>query len=338
MKLSSRFCIILVLLPPVLASAAAPELVKLLPPESNLVIGIRPAEIAGSALVEEALARASSELPALPAFSQRLSKDFLLGLEELLIAVKIEPGLDDQEPAGIALARGDFRDGAWRAALCSEGCADQDYQGFKLALHEVGQQTLAFVALDDRLAALGPIDDIRAVLDRRRGAAGSTADRDLIADIAPLAGHPIWLAARGPFDLGGQEGVPEMANSAIEGLKSIAVGLSLDDPLSLSLDWVSTSEAQAAQLYQTAQTLLALSETSDVGSAEPSLFESLALSHDGARITAQLQIPVDQLQAKFSAAESEVARSAAPMSRPPRRQITIHGLGSEPVVVSTENH
>ncbi len=335
MKLSSRLCVILVLLLPVGAPAADPELVKLLPPDSNLVIGIRPGEIAGSALVEEALAKASSEIPELPEFSQRLSKDALLGLEELLIAVKIEPGADQAEPAGIAVARGDFSDDAWRAALCGEGCGEEEYQGFKLAIHESDQQTLAFVALSDRLAAIGPVEDIRSALDRRGAAVDSTVDEGLIADIAALAGHPIWLAARGPFDLGGQEGVPPMASGALEGLKSIGIGLSLDDPLSLSLDLVSTSEEQAAQLYQAAQALLALSETS--GGDEPSLYESLALSHDGARITAQLQVPVDQLKANFPQGGTEVDRTAPAMPRPPRRQITIHGLASEPVIVSTQD-
>ncbi len=314
MKLSSRLCVILVLLLPVGAPAADPELVKLLPPDSNLVIGIRPGEIAGSALVEEALAKASSEIPELPEFSQRLSKDALLGLEELLIAVKIEPGADQAEPAGIAVARGDFSDDAWRAALCGEGCGEEEYQGFKLAIHESDQQTLAFVALSDRLAAIGPVEDIRSALDRRGAAVDSTVDEGLIADIAALAGHPIWLAARGPFDLGGQEGVPPMASGALEGLKSIGIGLSLDDPLSLSLDLVSTSEEQAAQLYQAAQALLALSETS--GGDEPSLYESLALSHDGARITAQLQVPVDQLKANFPQGGTEVDRTAPAMPRP----------------------
>jgi len=337
MKLSSRLCAILVLALPFSAPAADPELVKLLPPDSNIVIGLRPSEIASSALIQEALAKAGNELPDLPAISQRLSRDAYLGLEELLIGIKVQPGSDQPEPAGIAIARGNFSDGAWRSSLCSEGCGSESYQGFELATHDSDQGPLAFVTLADRLAVLGPVADIRSTLDRHSASSQATVDEDLISDIAALSGHPIWLAAQGPFDLGAQEDVPPMASGAMEALKSIGIGLSLDDPLTLSLDLVSMSEEQADQLYQAAQGLLAMSQASDADGDEPSLFESLALSHDGARITAQLQLPVDQLRAKLPSGDAEVTQTSAPISSSPRRQITIHGLRPEPVVVPSQD-
>ena len=63
-----------------------------------------------------------------------------------------------------------------------------------------------------------------------------------------------------------------MASAAIGNLSSIGRGISLNDTVAISLEWVSSSTGEAAQLFQTAQALLALSQTSRGADSVPRVF------------------------------------------------------------------
>ena len=104
-----------------------PELVKLLPSDGNFFVGVRQCEIAEGVLVEQALAKATTESPT---FALSLTKESILAIDSILVAARVDEENGGDDARSLLIARGVSSD--WRTTFWSHGGGAEAYNGFQL--------------------------------------------------------------------------------------------------------------------------------------------------------------------------------------------------------------
>ncbi|MBI1357279.1 MAG: hypothetical protein GC160_23305 [Acidobacteria bacterium] len=335
--------------------AVDPGLVDLMGPDANFVVGIRVSAIAASPLVQDALAEAQTKNPDLGGVLAALGPNPLAGLEELLLLGRMDAG-KDADAEGLLIARGDFSDGRVLQAFCSGGCREETYSGLTLHHAEHEGKPATFVKLDDRYAAAGTVERVKALLHRRATGRKPAISSDLAGWVKDLSQYHLWFAAKGPFEAPPSEaGGPPLGQLA-ENIQSVGLGMTLGDEVSFGLAVESDTDAHAEELHQMTQGLLMMlsaSQSGEDGEPNPAagLLDKLKIHRESRRLIADLRVPREQLETMvrsgFESEDGEGAEtaSAPPADAPPTREpaekprsngpIRIYGLGDEPVVVSS---
>ncbi len=327
--------------------AADPELLGLVGPDANFVLGVRVAAIAESPLILDALsgAKAKDGEDGFSAMFDALGDNPLEGLEELLFLGRMEPGESDTTD-GLLLARGDFAGDRLQKAFCTGGCKQEVFSGMTLFHGEHEGEAASFVKLNDRYAAAGKPAQVKTLLQRRGAAAKPQLADELSQWVKGLDQHHIWLAAKGPFEApDSADGGPPFGKMA-ESLMGFGLGISIGDDVLVGLQVEAESAEAAEELHMMTQGLLMMLSASGEGGAKDksaALLENLKLRREGGRVFADLRIPAAEIQSavrsSFLEADDEEAARPAPAPQPKPRSkgpIRIYGLGDEPVVVGGE--
>jgi hypothetical protein len=203
--------------------------------------------------------------------------------------------------------------------FCGSGCDREQYRGVEMIkLERQGADTPGYlVQLDPQYAVLGERPAVLGAIDRHRKGTPASLNPVMQGWIDRLGRYQLWVAARGPFHAPAAEepGPAAMAASAASKLGGFGLGILLESDVSLSVELESTSDADAKQLYEMAQGMLALgrmSQQREQAQGESSafdLFENLKLTSAGRLVSASLTIPQrelnKQLRAKLEQREQE---------------------------------
>lgn len=328
------------------ASALDPGLLKLADPEINLLVGVRMGQIASSPLMLKVFDESKKTGPGWSGLIDRMGPNPFANIDEILIMGRI----DSAEAAAasqdaLIVAHGDFSGSSLQDTLCAKGCTPGSHMGVALQMLEHDGKTGAFAKLSDGYAALGAVEKVKALIERR-AAGGSPQFATRAQEWARgLSDHDIWIAAQGPFEAPKSDDAPPFAQEMLKGLEGIGLGLTIRDELFLSLDLRSKTDEDSKRLYTTLQGLLAMAAASQPshseGQASPAdLLQQIHMTQAARRITATLRAPTDQIQktvaAQMSPGEANVEDDAEVQSEAPNGRsgkIRIYGLEEEPVEV-----
>ena len=340
------------------ARALDPELLRLADPEANVVAGIRLAELAASPLMAPMLDQARTSNPEAFAALDMLGPNPWSLVEELLIFGKLEGPVDAEKSEPLLLIRGGFSQVDWKSALCAGGCTDASHGGMQLNRIDSAEQEVFFVLLDGDHAAMGPGDQVRSMIDRKK--TGGVDPASVEGWASSMNDAHFWLAAKGPFDVpDGQDA--GMVGALAQGLVGLGFGLTLGDDVTLGLELASDSEENAQQMLAATQAMLAMASlgmANDPENAEfSSLLQSLKINRDQNRVSAALSVPANVLMSQIQAKMAETIESSAqdeeaasppdtgsggtgqvrqPSVAPRQGTITIHGLEPAPVEVEAQ--
>jgi hypothetical protein len=340
--ISSLFLLATLLVPS--GSAADPALLQMAEPSSNFIISIDMQSLANSPLAQEALLKAQLENPEWESKLEALGPNPLSRIEEIVIVGNMKMARDESK--GLVLVRGDFTDDSWIAAVCQSGCTSDNYQGFTLHGVDQADQPGAFVQIDSNYVALGSPDQVRGVIDRRVSGFASRFAADVDSWTSNTAGHQVWIAAKGPFDIP-QAGSAPMGMSTLGDLDAFGMGLSFGADLDMGMEFRSSSNAESVTLYQTLQGLLMMfSASADQDPDAAEFFRSLKVEQGAQTVTASLRLPGHVLQRmaeKQMMATSGTVDVSSDVEQPaPRRQrprqgiIRINGLEGGPIEVESQ--
>ena len=326
--------------------AADPNLVGLARADVNLMVGIQFSEMANSRLVQSALDATKNSSQEVGALFELMGANPFQYLDEVLITGRLDSGSANSEPKNVViLARGNFEDGVFADMLCGSACNGKPYGGHQIFPAKGSGEPRHFVALDSRYGALGELAGVREVVDRY-----STQTRSVFADslrqsVERLSDHHIWISAQGPFNLptgGDTAGTPDIASNLASKVDAFGLGVSLGSDVRLALEVASPTEADAKQLFDTAQGFLALVKAGEQKPETTELLNNLTFVHDGRVLEASLRIPesevLKQIQQQAAQRQQQIVAPRQPASpvrptRPPRREggIRIYGLERDPV-------
>lgn len=346
-----RACVCLVLLLAAFGGplqAADPVLLNLAHSDANFMMGIRVSEIASSPVVRAALDEAARSQHEWSALLTKLGGNPLRDIHEVLITAQIDERAADKDPKDtLVLIRGALGAGRFVEMMCAKGC-DTEVHGN----HEVvripsddGDEPPYFVALDEQYAALGERSAILGLVSRGARQTAPAFGQAMQSWVDRVGSHHIWVAARGPFQAPSKAGAAGSmpAIGAMAKLDGVGLGVTLERDMQLALELHSVTEKDAAQLYQMAQGLLAMSQMSaQQPQAEPSaarFLESLQLNLDGRVLSASLRIPQSELAKQIRTQVAQQRQGGEAPAQPaavrpaPRRPggILIHGLESKAV-------
>ncbi len=325
---------------------ADPNLVGLARADVNLMVGIQFSEMANSRLVQSALDATKNSSQEVGALFELMGANPFQYLDEVLITGRLDSGSANSEPKNVViLARGNFEDGVFADMLCGTACNGEPYGGHQIFPAKGSGEPRHFVALDSRYGALGELAGVREVVDRY-----STQTRSVFADslrqsVERLSDHHIWISAQGPFNLptgGDTAGTPDIASNLASKVDAFGLGVSLGSDVRLALEVASPTEADAKQLFDTAQGFLALVKAGEQKPETTELLNNLTFVHDGRVLEASLRIPesevLKQIQQQAAQRRQQAAAPQQPPrpvrpTRPPRREggIRIYGLERDPV-------
>jgi len=199
------------------ASAADPQLLKLLMPDARVVSGIDVNRIKGTPFGQFFLAQLPAGDASFNQFVDLTGFDPRRDIHEVLMA---SPG-DPAKKAGLLVARGNFDSARVLALVKAQGQAVENYQGVSIIAGGHGPgQALAF--LDNSVAVAGDAASVRGAIDRRVGAGG--IDPALAAKINRSSGdHDAWVISLAPVSAFAQAIPDRNVKGALQGdlLKSI---------------------------------------------------------------------------------------------------------------------
>ncbi|MDA0204906.1 MAG: hypothetical protein O3A53_03910 [Acidobacteria bacterium] len=336
--------LLLAVAPPA-SRAADPALLGLADPASNFVIGIDVQALAASPLAQEALLKAQTENPTWGQALGTLGPNPLSRIQEVVIAGDVEQAREDSK--GLVLIKGDFASDDWMSFACQAGCSSESYRGFTVQGLQSADKPSAFVRLDASYVALGSLDQVRGVVDRRASGAGSSFAGQVQGWTSNAGRHHVWIAAKGPFDMPHQ-GADPMGMRNVANLDAFGMGLTLAQDLQVGLELRSMSAAESVALHQSLQGLLmmvTMNAQQDPDTAE--LLRGFTIGQSAQTVNATLRVPgylLKRMAEKRSQAGSGAAAAVqmepsqpTPRPRQPRQGIIrIEGLDSGPVVVESE--
>ena len=279
-----RPVLLLSLLAAPLAHAADSVLLDLLPPNATFVIGVNVRNLANSAVVRSAMARAGSPAPQWTAMFQMIGFDPARDVDEVLLAVSG----GGQNPPTLVAARGRFA--GMRAMAAGQKGKNQ------------------FVFLDDNTVIGGDPAAVQAALRRR----GSTAARG-----NALAVRVAAAAER--YDVFGVGNIPAMppgapgpAAEVAKLLERFQFGISVTDGLQMTAEM----EAKTAAAAQNLSKLISSSLRPDMGVGDVS--KHLNVITEGRTVRLSLTLPQPEVEkliqagAKAAATQTALARAAMP--------------------------
>ena len=328
------------------AWAVDTELLKMADPEINLLVGIRTGEIASSPLMLKVFAESKKTGPDWSGLIDRMGPNPFASIDEILIMGRIEA--NEQPEASqdaVILAHGDFRETTLRDALCEKGCRAGSHFGVAFELLEHEGKPAAFAKFSDNYAALGAVDKVKALIERRASGGDPQFATRAQEWARGLSGHHIWIAAQGPFEAPTGDDAPPFAQEMLKGLEGVGLGLTLGEQLEMTLDLRSKTEQDSKNLYTLLQGLLAMATAAQAGDANAekgpaSLLKHLQMTQASRRISATMRAPMDDIQKTFTdkmgAPAAEDGEATALHSKAPQQRsgkIRIYGLEPEPVEV-----
>lgn len=205
--------------------AADPALLNLIMPDARTVAGVDVERARNSAFGQFVLSQMIHQNADLDRFSLASGFDPRRDVREILIA---STAVDQGHDKGLVLARGAFDVPRLIAAMKAEHATAERYMGVDLLVGS-GHDHGAVAFLDSTTAVAGQIDNVKAVIQRRR--AGGALDPRIAQKIQQVsARHDLWVSTTVPVStLAGHVPDPNLGGAlkgdVLKGIEQASGGL-----------------------------------------------------------------------------------------------------------------
>jgi len=283
--------------------AADPNLLKMVPADARVVMGVDADRAVHSPFGRFILSQMSDNEGGLAKFVQATGFDPRRDLREAIFASAGGTGKSN----GIVIARGSFNVPKILEAAKTEGGQISVYQGFNVISKDAGKEWVAF--LDSTVALGGPEDSVKAAIAQRTTGSANALYRDLASR------YDVWMYTVEPAALGKAMPGKTGGNNPAETFKSITAaqgGVKLGN--SVDVDGIATarSDKDAVALHDVIKFVAGMIQlkSDDATATEvATLLESMQLSVSGNKVSLKLSIPETQLEQLFQRTQRrQVAR------------------------------
>jgi hypothetical protein len=282
------------------ASAADPQLLKLVMPDAKVVSGIDVDRIKAAPFGQFFL----SQLPHDSGFDQFVATtgfDPRRDVHEILMA---SPG-DPTRKSGLLLVRGNFDTARVLPLIQAAGKSTENYKGVTILLDgKPGGPVMHGTAfLDNTLVVAGDLDSVHGAIDRRAGGAGITPE--LAAKISQTSGTmDAWLVSIAPVSAFAAVAPDRNVKGALQGdlLKSIqqsSGGVRFGNVIEVSGDLTTTTAQDATSLADVLRFLINMAQNN--APAGPAaqlapLIKNLTVNTDANSVKLSVGIPETDLE------------------------------------------
>ncbi len=323
-----------------LVIASAAPLPSYLDANTNFVVGVNVRAAAQSPVIMQAIEQAGASASESPWAAGILQQAISL-VDEVIITGNVEGGGSGAPDDGYVWLRGNGSSEALQNAICGAGCQARSHSGLDyLALPasmSADGKSPHILTIDNNLIALASEPRIRALAERVSGGQTASLQSGLLQWVNSLSGHHIWLAALGPFEAPGGDGGFAMGAEAVSKLAGFGLGITVSDPVQVDLEVRASTEADATELYNLANGLLAMakmSQAQEPDTGKPDLLKDFSMNVEGTSIRASLSVPQSALQQLSQNARTSTESGVAPAQpaapRPKREPrsggIQVHGM------------
>lgn len=345
--LAVRFLLLVslaLMLLPGAARANDPALLRMADASSNFLVSVNLASIRAWPRAAAAFEQGKRSNPQWDQLVQALGVDPLELVDEVIIAGRVDdPGAKTSADNAALFFKGRFDVPGLTALICRDGCSPEAVGAYTLMRLPEGASKdgpAGIVFFDSNYAALGKLDIVRRAARNYASGAGPKLNPAMAGWVQNLAAYDIWIASSGPFGPmsgAGADVMDPMAAGAMSKIAAFGLGIGVADEVDIALQVLSNSEAEANQLREMAQGLIALA-TLNADPQQPGMSEFLKriqLSQQGNLVLASISVPqadIDQAmrQASSSAASGTVeAINEQPSAHQPAREGGIIIVGGE---------
>jgi hypothetical protein len=283
------------------ASAADPQLLKLVMPDAKVVSGINVDVVKSTQFGQFFL----SQLPAPDAGYQEFISvtgfDPRQDIHEVLMA---SPG-DPQKKSGLLLVRGNFDSARILALVKTEGKTTETYHGVEVLTDVPGSHPVShgLAFLDNTTAVAGDLDSVRGAIDRRTAA--SSLDPALTAKIgATSAAQDAWVVSIAPISSFAQAVPNPNVSGALQGdlIKAIqqsSGGVKFGAMIQFSGELTARTDQDASSLADVVRFFMNMAAMNSPTGGNPelnSLLHNLTVNTEANAVKVSVSIPEGELE------------------------------------------
>ena len=287
--------------------AADANLLKLLPPDAHVVMGLDVEQSKNSPMGRYLLSQMQSDDDGITKFINLTGFDPRRDLSEIIFASRGN-GLQGTNKDGLFVARGTFNIAKILQAATTEGGHAIVYQGLNVVTGRKGDTDGWIAFLDTTLAVGGSQEEVKAAIARRTTGTASSSFAALGRT------YDAWMYTVEPAALG--RTVPAgQANPAevFRAVQSAQGGIKLGNTITVSGEAVARSDKDATALHDVIKFvagMIQLKSTEANASEVASLLDSMKLSTSGTKVSLTLSLPQSQLE-QFLDRSRRTARKTA---------------------------
>jgi len=300
--------------------AADPAMLNLLMPDAKIVSGVNVQQAATSPFGMYVLSLLAPQDQQVQALASLIGFDPRRDVTEILMGstgISTSAGGHD----GLALARGNFALSALLAGAQQKGAMVETYKG--VTILEDPKQTMGVAFLDAdssmaraTLAALGPVAEVKAAIDRL--SAASSLDAKLLTQIQRLsAAEDAWVVSITPLaGLTPPAGAPQIpgipSGAMLQNIQAFSGGVKFGANVAVTGAAVADTAQNAAALAGLLQFVVNLAQTQSAQNPQAAgLLKAVAISANNNVVNIAMSMPMDQLQQMLKP-QTNAQRRAAP--------------------------
>jgi hypothetical protein len=288
------------------ASAADPQMLTLVMPDTKVVAGVNVQQALGTPFGQYVLSLIAPQNQQLQSLATLTGFDPRSDVTELLVASTGAPA-----HAGLALARGTFDPAKIVAAATLNGAVSETYGGLTILEPKpnpagtpataTAEPTPGLAFLDSTLAVMGDVASVKAAIDRRTAPSvlpstlltqvnqWSTSQDAWVVDIAPLAS--LNLPAGAPKLPGGAQ------ITAFQAIQQAASGVKFGTTVVVTTQAQTDTAQDATALAGILQFVANLAQTQATQNpAAAALLKSLTVTAQGSTVNLGLSLPEAQIE------------------------------------------
>jgi hypothetical protein len=285
------------------AWADGPDLIRFVPPDSGVLIGINLEQIRASKFGQTLLAKTGAGNAQLKAFIALAGFDPLKDINEIVIASPAK----GQKTAGLFLLSGSFDPTRFAELAVAPGMSATQWHGVQVITREQ-EQPVAMACLDASLILGGDPETVRATIARRSQASGPGAE--LAGKAARMrAAHDIWLVSMVPP--GGLTGNAQPG--MLQSVEQASGGLKFGDELAITADLTTHTPKDAEAMAAAMRLFAGLAASNQRNSKQAAaILEKLVLRTEGNSVKMSLRIPEAEMEKAIETAMASARQVSAP--------------------------
>ncbi|HVX66920.1 MAG TPA: hypothetical protein VHA11_09980 [Bryobacteraceae bacterium] len=286
--------------------AGAPDLLRFVPPDSGVIVGINFDQIRASKFGQALLAKSAAGNPQLKAFIALAGFDPLKDINEIVIAAPA----NRQKAAGLFLLRGSFDPTRFAELAVAPGMSAAAWHGVQVITREQ-EQPVAMACLDASFILGGDPETVRATIARRAQASGPGAALEARA-AAMRAEHDIWFVSSVP-----PAGLAATPQAGMLGqVEQASGGLKFGEELAITADLTAHTPKDAETMASGLRLFAGLAASNRNSKQAAAILEKLVLRTEGNSVKLSLAIPEAELEKAFETAVASARQASAPAAAP----------------------
>jgi hypothetical protein len=287
------------------ASAADPQLLKLVMPDAKVVSGIDIDKVKGTPFGQFFLSQLPAPDSGFQEFVTATGFDPRLDIHEILMASAADPG----KKTGLLLVRGDFDPARILSLFKAMGKTPETYNGIAILSpgtpKNANAVSEAYAFLDNTTAIAGDLNSVRGAIDRRNST-GSPLDAGLSGKITSTsANQDAWVVSIVPIS-SFANAVPNknvsgaLQGDLIKGIQQSSGGVKFGNTIEISGELDARTDSDASSLADVVRFFMTMAQGNSAGHADlAALLQTLTVNTDANAVKVSLAIPEIQMEMLF---------------------------------------